>query len=63
MLEKLSGIEKRYEELNRLLLEAGEDYQRVAELNKERLDLEPIFHKSREYRRDMARRDRPRDVP
>ena len=62
MLEKLSGIEKRYEELNRLLLEAGEDYQRVAELNKERLDLEPIFHKSREYRRDMARLDEARAV-
>jgi peptide chain release factor 1 len=57
MLEKLSGIEKRYEELNRLLIEAGEDYQRVAELNKERLDLESIFHKSKEYRRDMARLD------
>lgn len=62
MLEKLFGIEKRYEELNRLLLEAGEDYQRVAGLNKERLDLEPIFNKSKEYRRDMARLDEARAV-
>ena len=62
MLEKLFGIEKRYEELNRLLLDAGEDYQRVAELNKERIDLEPIFNKSKEYRRDMARLDEARAV-
>ena len=55
MLEKLSGIEKRYEELNRLLIEVGDNYQRAAELNKERLDLEPIFEKSKEYRRDMVR--------
>ena len=62
MLEKLSGIEKRYEELNRLLLEAGEDYHRVAGLNKERLDLETIFNKSKEYRREMERLDEARTV-
>ncbi|HEX7621624.1 MAG TPA: peptide chain release factor 1 [Anaerolineales bacterium] len=55
MLDKLAGIEKRYDELHRLLLEVGDDYQRAAELNKERLDLEPMVEKSREYRRDMAR--------
>jgi len=55
MLEKLAGIEKRYEELHRLLLEVGDDYQRAAELNKERLDLEPMVEKSKEYRRDMTR--------
>ncbi len=62
MLDKLLGIEKRYEELNRLLLEVGEDYQRAAELNKERLDLEPMVVKSKEYRRDMARLDEARSV-
>jgi len=62
MLEKLLGIEHRYEELNRLLLEAGENYQRVAELNKERLDLEPIVNKSKEYRRDMTRLDEARTI-
>ena len=55
MLEKLAGIEKRYEELHRLLLEVGNDYQRAAELNKERLDLESMVEKSKEYRRDLAR--------
>jgi peptide chain release factor 1 len=55
MLDKLAGIEKRYDELHRLLLEVGNDYQRAAELNKERLDLEPMVEKSKEYRRDVAR--------
>ena len=62
MLDKLVGIEKRYEELNRLLLEVGDDYQRAAELNKERLDLEPIYLKSREYRRDMAHLDEAHSI-
>jgi peptide chain release factor 1 len=62
MLEKLSGIENRYEEINRLLLEVGEDYQRAAELNKERIDLEPIVEKSREYRRDLSRLNEARGV-
>lgn len=57
MLDKLAGIENRYEEINRLLLEVGSDYQRAAELNKERLDLETIVEKSQEYRRAMAHLD------
>ncbi len=40
MLDKLIGIEQRYEEINRQMLEVGDDYQRAAELNKERIDLE-----------------------
>jgi peptide chain release factor 1 len=55
MLEKLAGIEKRYEELHRLLLEIGDDYLRAAELNKERIDLEVMVEKSKEYRHDMMR--------
>ncbi len=62
MLDKLAGIEKRYEELHRLLLEVGNDYQRAAELNKERLDLEPMVEKSKEYRRDMARLEEARAI-
>ncbi len=49
LLYKLVGIEQRYEELNRLLMEVGDDYQRAAELNKERIDLEPIYNKAHEY--------------
>jgi peptide chain release factor 1 len=62
MIEKLAGIENHYEEINRLLQEVGDDYQRAAELNKERIDLESIVEKSKEYRRDMARLDEARAV-
>ncbi len=62
MLEKLAGIEKRYEEINQLLLEVGDDYQRAAELNKERIDLESLVQKSKEYRRDMGRLQEARTV-
>jgi peptide chain release factor 1 len=55
LLDKLVGIEHRYEELNRLLMEVGDDYQRAAELNKERIDLEPIFNKAHEYHRALER--------
>ena len=41
MLEKLAGIEARYEELNRLLAEVGEDYKTATEYAKERSDMEP----------------------
>jgi peptide chain release factor 1 len=54
MLDKLSGIEQHYEEINRRLAESGSDYQRVAELNKERLDLEPIVARSQEYRQALT---------
>jgi len=50
MLDKLKGIEDRYEQLGSELLEVGGNYQRAAELNKERVDLEPLYQKAREYR-------------
>jgi peptide chain release factor 1 len=50
MLEKIVGIEERYEEINQLLLEVGDDYQRAAELSKERADIEPLVQKAAEYR-------------
>ncbi|OGN94457.1 MAG: peptide chain release factor 1 [Chloroflexi bacterium RBG_13_50_21] len=53
LLDKLVGIEQRYEELKRLLLEVGDDYQRFAELNKERIDLEPIVSQAHEYRQAL----------
>lgn len=53
MLDKLKGIEDRYEQLGRELLEVGNDYQRAAEINKERVDLEEIVEKAREYRQAM----------
>lgn len=55
ILEKLAGIEQRYDELGQLLMEVGDDYQRAAELAKERSDLEPIVSKAQEYRQAMDR--------
>lgn len=49
MLEKLAGIEQRFVDLDRELVEAGEDYNRVAKLAQERADLEPIVSAYREY--------------
>jgi peptide chain release factor 1 len=53
MLDKLKGIEERYEQLGNEFLEVGNNYQRAAEINKERVDLELIVEKAREYRQAM----------
>jgi peptide chain release factor 1 len=53
MLDKLAGIESRYEQIGQELLEAGGDYQRAAELNKERLEIEPVVEKARQYRQAL----------
>ncbi len=55
MLDKLTGIQQRYDEINQELLEVGDDYQRAAELNKERIDLEPLVSKAQEYRQALER--------
>jgi len=55
MLEKITGIEQHYEQLGRDLEEVGSDYQRAAEINKERVDLEPLIKKAAEYRKSLTR--------
>ncbi len=50
MLDKLQAIEERFEQLGSELLEVGGNYQRAAEINKERVDLEPLIARAREYR-------------
>ncbi len=62
MLEKLAGIESRYQELNQLLNEVGDDYQRAAELNKERIDLEPLYSKAQEYRKSLDQLEQARHL-
>lgn len=57
MLEKLQGIEERFNEINHLLEETGEDYQRATELAKERAEIEPIVLKTREYRDAIKQRE------
>jgi peptide chain release factor 1 len=62
MLDKLAGIENRYQQIDRELLEVGGNYQRAAELNKERIDLEPIVEKAREYRQAMKSFEEARNL-
>jgi peptide chain release factor 1 len=62
MLDKLSGIEDRYNELDRLLMEVGNDYQRAGDLNKERTEIEPIVVKAREYRQASKQLDEARQM-
>jgi peptide chain release factor 1 len=50
MEDKLQGIEERYREINDELTRVGEDYQRAAELGRERAELEPIVETWRDYR-------------
>ncbi len=51
LLDKLTGIEERYAEINQALMEVGDDYQRAADLGRERADLEPLIVKAAEYRK------------
>jgi len=57
MLEKLAGIEQRFIDLDRELVEAGEDYARVAKLAQERSDLEPIVTAYRDYQSLLEQRE------
>ena len=62
MLDKLAGIEERYEEINRLLMEAGDNYQRANELNSERVELEPLVTLTRNYRQVLEHLDEARSL-
>jgi peptide chain release factor 1 len=62
MLDKLVAIEERYEEINRLLIEVGGDYQRATELSIERAELEPIVGRARLYRQQTERLEEARSL-
>lgn len=49
MLNKLTGIQERYQEINQALMEVGDDYQRATELSIERSELEPLINKIQKY--------------
>ena len=56
LLEKLAGVENRYEELNRLIAgHSGGDYSKIAEYSKERAVLEEIVAKFNEYKSCVER--------
>jgi peptide chain release factor 1 len=50
LLDNLISIETRFEELNRLIEQNANDYQKVAEFSKERSGLEDIVAKAKHYR-------------
>lgn len=50
MLDKLAGIEARYEELNRLLAQPNLDYGKLADYARERSELEAIVNTAQVYR-------------
>lgn len=62
MLDKISGIEDRYQELNQLLMEVGDDYQRATELSIERAELEPLIAKADRYRQVIQQLDEARSL-
>ncbi len=62
MLDKLQSVEERFEQLGSELLEVGSNYQRAAEINKERVDLEPLYKKAREYRQAMKSLDEAKSL-
>ncbi|MCW5876287.1 MAG: peptide chain release factor 1 [Anaerolineales bacterium] len=62
MLDKISGIEARFEEIERELASPADDYQRVVELSKERAELEPLIAKARAYRDAIRRRDESQEI-
>lgn len=62
LLEKISGIEERYNEISQELMEIGLDYQKAADLNKERTDLEPLVKKITEYRNGLRRLEEAQEL-
>lgn len=60
MLEKLLGIQQRYEDITKQYMEVGDDYQRAAELNRERLELEELNSKAHEYQTTLERLEEAR---
>ena len=54
LLDKLSGIENRYEDVNQGLLSVGDDYQLAAELGKEKAHLDPFIDAIHQYKESLA---------
>jgi peptide chain release factor 1 len=64
LLEKLAGIEQRYDELNALMSDPAviADYNRLRETGQERTSLEPIVRAYREYRNALRHLDEARSL-
>jgi peptide chain release factor 1 len=53
LIEKLTGIETRYEAINQKLLTVGNDYHLAADLGKEKADLDPFILAIQDYRESL----------
>lgn len=64
MLDKLAGIEARYNELERLMgdPEISQDYEQVAELAQERSDLQAIVDAFQSYKRQLDQLEEAREM-
>lgn len=62
MLDKLSAIESHYADLTRQMDENIQDYQKVAELNKERTELEPVIERAAKYRSLLKQLDQAKEL-
>src|SRR5262245_22243149 len=64
MFDKLTGIEARYEEVDRLLADPAvlNEYNKVTELAQERASLEPIVDAYRQYKKARQELDEARTL-
>lgn len=64
MLDKLSGIAERYEEIEKLMAdpEVAADYEKIAEYNQERSNLQPLYDGYLEYKDLVEQIDGAREL-
>jgi peptide chain release factor 1 len=62
MLDKLISIQQHYNDISQQLMEVGDDYQRAAELNKERIELEELNSKASEYQSTLQQIEEARQM-
>jgi peptide chain release factor 1 len=62
MLDKLQSIEAHFQEITDKMGSGIDDYTIIAELAKERSDLEPIINKAAEYRNTLQRIEEAREL-
>ena len=53
LLDSLAAVEARFNEINKLIAENINDYQKIAELSKEKSDMDEIVEKAQSYRRTL----------
>ena len=53
LLDKLAGIENRYDEVNQKLLTVGDDYKMAADLGKEKAELDPFVESIQRYKKSL----------